>query len=85
MKTNAYAYFREIFLLYHEHISWVFSLELPHRGYSNEYTKHVINLKKLKFASWPGTMINPQWLEVPMSKTNFYTQKDVRAIGVRLY
>ena len=23
------------------------------------------------FASWPGTMINPQWLELPMSRTIF--------------
>ena len=38
------------------------------------------------FASWPGTMINPQWLELPMmSRTNFYGLQDVRAIDVRLY
>ena len=30
-------------------------------------------------------MINPQWLELPMSRTNFYGPKDVRAIEVRLY
>ena len=30
-------------------------------------------------------MINPQWLELPMSRTNFHGSKDVRAIEVRLY
>ena len=30
-------------------------------------------------------MINPQWLELIMSRTNFYGPKDVRAIEVRLY
>ena len=30
-------------------------------------------------------MINPQWLELPMSQTNFHGPKDVRAIEVRLY
>ena len=37
------------------------------------------------FASWLGTIINPQWLEPPMSWTIFYGPKDVRAIEVRLY
>ena len=37
------------------------------------------------FASWTGAMINPQWLELPMSRTIFYGPKDVRAIEVRLY
>ena len=30
-------------------------------------------------------MINPQWLELPMSRTNFHGPKDVRAIEVRPY
>ena len=30
-------------------------------------------------------MINPQWLELPMSRANFHGPKDVRAIEVRLY
>ena len=30
--------------------------------------------------SCPGAMINPQWLELPMSRTNFHGPKDVRAI-----
>ena len=37
------------------------------------------------FASWTGAMSNPQWLELPMSRTNFHGPKDVRAIEVRLY
>ena len=37
------------------------------------------------FASWPGAMNNPQWLELPISRTKFYGPKDVRAIKVRLY
>ena len=44
------------------------------------------NIRKLSlFASWPGTMINPHWLELPMSQTVFYGPKVVRAIEVRLY
>ena len=30
-------------------------------------------------------MINPQRLELPMSRTNFHGPKDIRAIEVRLY
>ena len=30
-------------------------------------------------------MISPQWLELPMPRTNFHGPKDVRAIEVRLY
>ena len=30
-------------------------------------------------------MINPQWLELPVSRTDFHGPKDVRAIEVRLY
>ena len=37
------------------------------------------------FASWPGAIINPQWLELPISRTNFHGPDDVRAIEVRLY
>ena len=37
------------------------------------------------FASRPDTVINPQWLELPMSQTVFHGPKDVRAIEVRLY
>ena len=37
------------------------------------------------FASGTGAIINPQWHELPMSRTNFHGPKDVRAIEVRLY
>ena len=37
------------------------------------------------FASWNGAMINPQWLELPMSRTNFHGPKDARAIEIQLY
>ena len=37
------------------------------------------------FASWPPAMFNPQWLELPMSRTNFHGSKDVRTIEVRPY
>ena len=30
-------------------------------------------------------MINPQWLELPLSRTNFHGPKDARAIEFRLY
>ena len=30
-------------------------------------------------------MINPQWFELPMSRTSFHGPKDVRGIEVRLY
>ena len=36
-------------------------------------------------ASRPGAMINPRWLELPLSRTNFHGPKGVRAIEVRLY
>ena len=30
-------------------------------------------------------MINPQWLDLPVPRTNFHGPEDVRAIEVRLY
>ena len=76
------------FLFYHGIVCCVYSLESPHWGDSNKYTKHTIikDFPKLSlFASWTGAMINSQWLELPMSRTIFYGPKDVRAIEVRLY
>ena len=35
--------------------------------------------------SWPGTIINPHWLELPLSRTNFHGPKGVRANEDRLY
>ena len=37
------------------------------------------------FASWPGTMINLHWLELPMIQIIFQGPKGVRAIEVRLF
>ena len=48
--------------------------------------KEIKKIPKLSlFASWPDTMINPQWLELHMSRTIFYDPKDARAIEVWLY
>ena len=86
--------FREIFVFRHEIVCCVYSLESPRRGDATEYTKHTIIVKSVDrkyfpklspFASWPGAMIYPQWLEQPISRTNFLSPKDVRDIEVRLY
>ena len=37
------------------------------------------------FPSGPCATINTQWLELPMSRTNFHGTKDVCAFEVRLY
>ena len=34
--------FRDFFLFYHGIVCYVYSLESPHRGDSNEYTQHTI-------------------------------------------
>ena len=36
-------------------------------------------------ASWPGSIFNPQWLELPPSRTNFHSPIVVQPIKVRLY
>ena len=38
--------------------------------------------KSSPFGSCPGAMVNPQWLELSMSRTNFHGPKDVQAIGL---
>ena len=60
----------------------MYSLESPHLGDSNEYTQHTIIVMEIKkfpklslFAFWPGTMINPQCLELPMSRIIFMVPK----------
>ena len=68
----------------------MYSLESPHRGDSNEYTQHALYFmeagkdipKVSPFTSRSVVMINPQWLELPMSRTNFYGPKDVRVTEV---
>ena len=84
---------KQIFLFYFEIVCCVYSLELPHQGNSNEYMQHTIFFvedrkhlhKLLPFASWSGAMIKSHWLELPISRTNFYGPKDVWAIEVWLY
>ena len=41
-QENKYNVFRDFFLFYHGIVCCVYSLELPHRGNSNEYTQHTI-------------------------------------------
>ena len=40
--------FRDFFLFYHGIVCCVYSLELPHRGDSNEYTQHTIFVLKIE-------------------------------------
>ena len=40
--------FRKIFVFYHEVVCCVYSLELPHRGNSNEYTQYTIIVQKME-------------------------------------
>ena len=51
----------------------MYPLESPHWSDSNENTQRTIIVWKIEntpklslFASWRGTVINPQWLELPM-------------------
>ena len=37
------------------------------------------------YAFWLGAMSNPQWVELPLSRTYFHGSKGVRAIEVLLY
>ena len=82
--------FQGNFRIYHVSVCCVYSLESPLRGDSNEYTQHTIiedgnDIPKFSpYASWPGVLINPQWLELPISRTNFYGPNDDRAIEIRL-
>ena len=43
-KAHAKQIFEEIFLFYHEIVCYVYSLESPHRGDSNDNTQHTINM-----------------------------------------
>ena len=67
----------------------MYSLESPQWGDSNENTQYTFILKKLEiypyYASWPGAIINPHWLELPLSRTNFHGPLGVRSIGALLY
>ena len=43
------------------------------------------NIENIHILFPPGAMINPQWLELPISRTNFHGPKDVRVTEVRLF
>ena len=82
--------FRDFFLFYHEIVCCVYSLLIEAILMSTLNIQSLCRnrkdfLKLSQFASWTGAMINPQWLELSMSRTNFQGPKDVRAIEVRLY
>ena len=74
---------RELCLFYYENGCYVYSLlntlNIP---LITEDQKDSPNL--FPFALWPGTLVNPQWLELPMSGTKFHGPKDVWSIEVRL-
>ena len=77
-----------MFWFYHEIVCCVYLLESPHSTYNDciedrKKKKKTPNLSP--FASWPCVLINPQWLELPISRTNFHGPNDVWAIKVRLY
>ena len=70
----------------------MYSLESHNRGDSNECIQHAFILYKIEeipksfpFAFWPCAVINPHWLELRMSLTNFDGPKGFRTIEVRLY
>ena len=43
------------------------------------------NQRHSYYASWSGAIINPHWLELVLSRTNFRGPTGVRAIEVQLY
>ena len=45
------------------------TIQLPYHYLIED--QHVVP-KLSPFASWPGTIINTQWLKLPMSRTNFH-------------
>ena len=50
--------------------------------FRNEIEKTSLNY--VYFAFWSGALINPQWLELLVSRTNLHGLQDVRAIEVWL-
>ena len=66
-KTNTYGFF---FLFYHVIVCCVYSLELPHRGNSNEYTQHTIIVYKIEKISLNYRYLLPElvpWLTLSCS------------------
>ena len=58
--------------------TWLNFSSPEHNHYCIEDQKASTTLSP--FASWPCTMIKPQWLELPKSCTSFHGPKDVRDI-----
>ena len=77
--------FSDFVLFYHEIVCCVYSLEASSRLFEwahPTYNFCVENRKIPKlslFATWFGIRINPQWLELRMSRTMLYALKDIRA------
>ena len=84
-----FAYFGWLSFSHWEKVYCVNSLESPRSGDSNENTQYTFMLKKIEKISLLCLLTwlynNPQWLEPPLSRTNFHSPKGVRAIEVRLY
>ena len=51
------------------------------RGRDGWQVTRVHSTKSVVLSTYDGIIINPQWLERPMSRTISYGPKDVRAIG----
>ena len=66
--------FRNFFLFYHGIVCCVYSLD-SHSTY-NRCVENRKDFPKLSlFASWTGAMINPQWLDPPMSNKFPWSQR----------
>ena len=64
--------FRDFFLFYYWIECWVYSLESPHRGDSNEYTQHTIIVLKIENISLNYRSLFPElvpWLN--LSNSNY--------------
>ena len=67
------------------HLIEVILMNTPNLQLLYRKSKKKKKIHKLSpFASRLGTMINPQWLEPPISRTIIYGPKDVRAIEIWL-
>ena len=69
--------FRDFFLFYHEIVCYVYSLESPHPGDSNEYTQHTIIVQKIEKSSQNYRCLLPdlaQWLTLSSSNYPYLEQ-----------
>ena len=69
--------FKEIFLFYHNIVCCVYSLELPHRGNSNEYTQYTIIVQKNEKISLNYLHLFPDlasWLTISGSNHSYLEQ-----------